>query len=172
MYPLLMMSNHGRWRTHAQGDDITWTREVPTCKVKGSDGYLYEPLWLNPSEAAKRSIQNGDIVKIFNERGIVLGGAYVTERLIAGVAYMDHGSRCDWIIPGMVDRGGAINLICPHNTLSKNALGEATSGYLVEVEIVSMEQMNEWRNNYPEAFERKYDPAAGLCFDAWIEGDK
>ena len=24
-YPLLLMSNHGRWRTHAQNDDITWT---------------------------------------------------------------------------------------------------------------------------------------------------
>ena len=23
------MSNHGRWRMHAQGDDITWTRETP-----------------------------------------------------------------------------------------------------------------------------------------------
>ena len=30
-YPLLMMSNHGRWRLHAQCDDISWTREPPTC---------------------------------------------------------------------------------------------------------------------------------------------
>ena len=28
-----------------------------------------------------------------------------------GVVYMDHGARVDWIIPGKVDRGGAINLI-------------------------------------------------------------
>ena len=27
-YPLLSMSNHGRWRVHAQCDDISWTREV------------------------------------------------------------------------------------------------------------------------------------------------
>ena len=106
VYPLLLMSNHGRWRLHAQCDDIPWTREAPTCKVKGPDGYLYEPLWLNTAEAAKRGIANGDIVKIHNERGIVLGGAYVTERLMPGVAYMDHGARCDWIIPGEVDRGG------------------------------------------------------------------
>jgi trimethylamine-N-oxide reductase (cytochrome c) len=33
------MSNHPRWRTHAQNDDIVWTREIPTCKVKGYDGY-------------------------------------------------------------------------------------------------------------------------------------
>ena len=59
-------------------------------KVKGPDGYLYEPVWLNPKEAASRGIAHGDIVKIFNERGTVLGGAYVTQRLRSGVAYMDH----------------------------------------------------------------------------------
>ncbi len=69
-YPLLQMSNHGRWRIHAQCDDISWTREVATCKVKGPDGYLYEPLWINPSIAKERGIVNGDIVKVYNERGI------------------------------------------------------------------------------------------------------
>ena len=58
---------------------------------------MYEPLWLHPSEAAKRGIKNGDIVKVFNERGIVLGGALVWERLIPGAAYMDHGARVDLI---------------------------------------------------------------------------
>ncbi len=32
--------------------------------------------------------------------------------------------------------------------------------------------MMEWRKQYPEAFERSYHPAAGLRFDAWIEGGK
>ena len=50
-YPLLVMSNHGRWRMHAQGDDISWTREALTCKVTGADGYKYEPLWINPRTA-------------------------------------------------------------------------------------------------------------------------
>ena len=31
-YPLLMMSNHGRWRMHSQGDDICWTREALPAK--------------------------------------------------------------------------------------------------------------------------------------------
>jgi trimethylamine-N-oxide reductase (cytochrome c) len=54
-YPLLIMSNHGRWRVHAQCDDISWTREAPTCKVKGPDGYNYEPLWINPADASARA---------------------------------------------------------------------------------------------------------------------
>jgi anaerobic selenocysteine-containing dehydrogenase len=169
-YPLLLISNHPRWRLHAQGDDIPWTREAPTAKVKGFDGYMYEPLWLNPQEAAKRDIESGDIVKVYNDRGAVLGGAYITERLMPRVAYMDHGARCDWIVPGELDRGGAINLIAPRNVLSKNTTGQATSGYLVEVEKVTMAQMEDWRKKYTEAFERDYDPASGLRFNAWVEG--
>ena len=46
----------------------------------------------------------------------------------------------------------------------------ASSGYLVEVEPVSMAQMEEWIKHYPEAFEREYDPAAGLRFNARVEG--
>jgi len=46
----------------------------------------------------------------------------------------------------------------------------ATSGYLVEVERVSMAQMEEWRKQYPEAFEREYNQASGLRVDAWVEG--
>ena len=83
---------------------------------------------------------------------------------------MDHGARCDWIIPGKLDRGGAINLISPAGTTSKNCAGQATSSYLVEVERVSLAQMEEWRQKHPEAFEKEYDPASGLRFSAWVEG--
>jgi molybdopterin guanine dinucleotide-containing S/N-oxide reductase-like protein len=168
-YPLLMMSNHGRWRVHAQCDDIPWTREIRTCKVRGKDGYMYEPLWIHPSTAAGRGIKNGDIVKAFNERGAVLGGAIVWERIKPGVVYMDHGARVDWIIPGSLDRGGAVNLISPNGLVSKHCPGMATSGYLVEVEKVSMSQMEEWEKQYPGAFQREYDPASGLRFNAWVE---
>ncbi len=170
-YPLLQMSNHGKWRVHSQCDDISWTREAPTCKVRGWDGYKYEPLWMNTKDAEKRGIKNGDIVRIYNDRGSVLGGAYVSERMIPGAVSMDHGARCDWIIPGELDRGGAINLISPRNVISKHCAGQATSGYLVEVEKVTMAQMDEWQKKYPEAFEREYDPASGLRFNAWVEGN-
>jgi len=165
-YPLLIITNHGHWRVHAQCDDITWTREVPTCKVTGPDGYKYEPLWMNPRDAAARGIANGEVVKIHNERGGVLGGAYVTERMMPGVVYMDHGARYDPIIPGELDRGGAINTITPHNLTSRNATGMVVSSFLVEVEGVDLDQL---RKQYPEPFQRKYHPAAGLRFEAWIK---
>ena len=168
-YPLLCMSNHPRWRMHAQGDDITWTREIPTMKITGVDGYQYEPVWLNTAEAELRGIAQGDIVKIYNERGIVLGGAFVTERLMPGVAYMDHGARWDPIIPGKLDRGGAINTITPHKVTSKRATGMVVSGFLVEVAKVGDEEMAGWRRDYPEAFDRDYDAVTGVSLSGWLQ---
>ena len=134
---------------------------------------MYEPLWINPKDAERRGIKSGDIVRSYNERGAVLCGAIVWERIMPGVVYVDHGSRVDWIIPGKLDRGGAINLISPEGTVSKNAPGQATSSYLVEVEKVNMTQMEEWRKQYPEAFARPYDKASGLKFERVLaKGDR
>jgi trimethylamine-N-oxide reductase (cytochrome c) len=161
-YPLLVVSNHPRWRVHAQMDDITWFHEIETGKIKGPDGYLYEPAWIHPSEAEKRGIRHGDVVTVYNERGLVLCGAYVTERIMPGVIYVDHGSRYDPLEPGIFDRGGAINTICPRNTTSKNCAGMVTSGFLVEVERTDLDGL---RQRYPDAFKRPYDRASGLVFE-------
>ena len=162
------MSNHPRHRVHAQMDDCDWFREINTCKVKGSDGYLYEPVWMNSVDADKRGIRNGDVVKIFNERGAVLSGAYVMERIMPGVIGVEHGARYDPIIVGELDRGGAINTICPHNITSKNCPGMVTNGFLVEVELANLDQL---RQKYPDAFNKPYDSASGLCLERFLEPD-
>jgi anaerobic selenocysteine-containing dehydrogenase len=161
-YPLLLVSNHGRWRVHANLDDISWFHEIETGKVRGDDGYWYEPGWIHPSEAAKRGIKDGDVVKVFNERGAVLVGAYVTERIMPGVVYVDHGARYDPIVPGELDRGGAINTITPHKTTSKNATGMVVSGFLVECERADLAAL---RKQYPEAFARPYNKDSGLTIE-------
>ncbi len=51
-----------------------------------------EPIWINPLDAVKRGIESGDVVKVYNDRGAVLGGAYVTERVMSGVVYIDQRS--------------------------------------------------------------------------------
>ena len=172
LFPLLVLSNHGRWRTHAQADDIPWSKEAVTGKVRGYDGYWYEPAWINTNDAAARGIKDGDIVKVYNERGIVLCGAFVSERVMPGAVSIDHGARTDFIIPGWLDRGGAINTITPEGLTSKHAAGQATTAFLVEVERVKMEEMDKWRREYPDAFEREYDPASGLKSSSWIVGGK
>lgn len=160
-YPFLMESNHPRWRVHSEFDDVEWFREIETCKVMGPDGYAYEPVWLNTLDARRLGVKDGDVVRVFNERGSVLGGVRVTERVRTRVVYMDHGANSDVIVPGIggLDRGGDINLICPTATTSKNASGEVTSGYLVGVEKVDVFEL---AREYPAEFNRpNYDSAYG-----------
>ena len=163
-YPLLCMSNHPKWRTHAQMDDCNWFHEIPTGKVIGPDGYHYEPMWLHPADAEPRGIKSGDIVCGFNERGKVLFGARVTERVMPGVVYVDHGSRYDPIDLGefKFDRGGAINTLTPHKLTSKKSQGMVTNGFLVDVEVADLDAL---RRQYPEAFSRPIDRGSCLVFE-------
>ena len=98
--------------------------------------------------------------------------SHVSERVMPGAVSIDHGARYDPIVPGEFDRGGAINTITPHNRTSKNATGMVCSSFLVEVEKVTEAQMNEWKAQYPDAFNRAYDPAQGLCLAGWLEGEE
>ena len=166
-YPLLITANPARFRVHVQGDDIAWFREIETVKVKGADGYLYEPVWFAPEDAEARGIHNGDIVKVFNERGTVLFGARISERIMPGSVMVNKGSRVDPIAPHL-DRGGAINLISPNNQVSEHCKGFAVTGYLVEAQKVTQEEYDGWKRDYPEAFERDYDPAIGINYDSWV----
>ena len=97
--------------------------------------------------------------------GMVLGGAYVTHRIMVGAVNQDHGARLDPLEFGKADRGGANNIICPTNTTSKHCAGEVTNGFLVGVRKADMDEL---RRRYPEAFERKFDPATGIVVDEWI----
>ena len=164
-YPLLIVSNHPRWRVHSQHDDMKWLREIETCKITGPDGYAYQTMWINPVEALKRGIEHRDVVKVYNERGGVLVGAYVTERIMLGAVYVDHGARYDPIVPGGFDRGGAINTITPHKPTSRNATGMAVCGFLVEVERVNLDVL---RKQYPGAFNRPYDRTSGLSYERML----
>jgi molybdopterin guanine dinucleotide-containing S/N-oxide reductase-like protein len=165
-YPFLVVSNHPRWGVHANHEDISWLREIPTCKVRGADGYQYQPVWIHPRDAARKGIRPGDVVKIFNERGIVLAGAYVTERIIPGTISIDHGAKYDPVVPGKIDRGGAINSITPRKTTSKNACGMVVSGFLADIERADLDEMS---RRYPEAFGRYFNPAAGPSLESYLE---
>ncbi len=155
-YPLLVMRNHPRWSVHSQHDDITWLREIETCKVTGPDGYQYQPVWLQPGRRREARHQaRRRRLDLSTSAARCSAGAYVTERIMPGVVYIDHGAKYDPIVPGEIDRGGAINTIVPRNTTSKNAVGHAVSGFLVEVEKTDMEEL---KRKYPEAFEKPFHP--------------
>ena len=146
-YSLSVVSNHPRFRFHVQGDDIDWIKEIG--KVRGPDGYMYEPCWIHPSDAEVRAISSGDVIMVHNERGAVLVGAVVTERIIPGALSIDHGAKIDLVTlkDKLIDRGGCINLIAP-SPLEKYGVGEEikipemnVSGFLVEAAKIDVAEI-------------------------------
>jgi trimethylamine-N-oxide reductase (cytochrome c) len=103
-YPLLVVCGTGLFTEHGQHADYPWAREA--YRILGYDGFSYAPIWINPLDASARGIENGDIVRMYNERGGVLGGAVVTDRVISGAMVMYQGGGSDDIIPGELNRGG------------------------------------------------------------------
>ena len=137
-YPLQLITPHPRYSFHTQHDaNTSWLGEVPGHRVL-KDGYSWRPVRLNPADAAVRSIENGDIVKIYNDRGAVLCIAEVTERMREGVLHSYYGSgRYDPLEPGnpdSPDKGGCVSILTPERMLSKNVPGMAPNSCLVEIE--------------------------------------
>lgn len=82
-YPLHLLSPHPTYRLHSQLDN-TWLKNV--YKIRGR-----EPVSINPKDAKKFGIKQGDVVEVYNQRGKVLAGANVTEDVMEGVAIIEEG---------------------------------------------------------------------------------
>jgi anaerobic selenocysteine-containing dehydrogenase len=151
-YPLQMISPHPRFSYHTHQDNKSlWLNDIPQHRVK-KDGYAWWPIRINPLDAAKRDIREGDIVKVYNGRGAVLCCAHVTERMRPGTVHSyEAGANYDPLEPGKagsIDRGGCVNLLTPSRMVSKNAPGEANNSCLVEIskwEVNSNAQI--WNGN-------------------------
>jgi trimethylamine-N-oxide reductase (cytochrome c) len=137
-YPIQLITPHPRYSFHTMYDGKeSWINEVPEHRVKAEDGHYYWILRINPKDAKKRNISEGDIVKAFNDRGAVLLVAQLTHRVPPGVAHSWESCAVYEPIgePGASpDKGGCINLLTPHRFVSKNACGMAPGSCLIEVE--------------------------------------
>jgi len=136
-YPLQLISPHPKFSFHTMYDwKESWMNEIPEHRVKAKDGHYYWVIRINAEDAKKRGINNGDIVKVYNDRGVVLCSAQVTGRVPPGVVHsFESCANYDPIgEPGKSpDRGGCINLVTPHRFISKNACGQAPNSCLVEI---------------------------------------
>jgi trimethylamine-N-oxide reductase (cytochrome c) len=89
-------------------------------------------------DAEARGIRNGDIVRLYNDRGSVLCAAVITERVRPGVIHSYASSaKYDPLIPGndkSPDKGGCVNILTSSRMVSKNAPGMTPNSCLIEIE--------------------------------------
>lgn len=129
LYPLHLLSPHPKFRVHSQLGATT-IRSLYEVAAR-------EPIWLNPDDAAARGVADGDIVRVFNDRGQTLAGAVVTDRIRPGVVLMCEGGWYDPEHPGEIgtlDRHGDVNVLTLDKGSSKLAQACAANTALVEVE--------------------------------------
>jgi biotin/methionine sulfoxide reductase len=128
-FPLHLLSCQPAGRLHSQMDPGPVSRRG---KVAGR-----EALTINARDAAARGIANGDIVRVFNERGACLAGARVSEAVMPGVVVLPTGAWYDPAEPGTVgslDVHGNPNMLTLDKGTSKLAQAPSAMSALVEVE--------------------------------------
>ncbi|QQW73709.1 S/N-oxide reductase [Helicobacter pylori] len=86
-YPFHLISPHPKYRVNSQLDN-TWVRNA--YKIQGR-----EPVMINELDANKLGIRHGEIVEVFNARGRLLAGAFVTKNIRQGVLSIQEGAWYD-----------------------------------------------------------------------------
>ncbi len=136
-YPYLLVSPHPRFTFHTHYDKhSSWLDDIPLHRVK-IDGYAWWPVRIHPVDAEKKGIKDGNIVKLFNDRGTVLCAAVITQRIHPGVIHSYASSASyDPIDPGnpdSPDRGGCVNLLTSSRMMSKNVAGMAPNSCMIDI---------------------------------------
>ena len=126
--PLHLISSQPRYKLHSQMDGGPVSARG---KVAGR-----EAVALNPEDARRRGIKDGDIVRIHNGRGACLAGAVITDTMSPGVAKLSCGA---WYDPAGDEDGalcahGNANVLTHDRGTSKLSQGPSTGSNMVEIE--------------------------------------
>jgi anaerobic dimethyl sulfoxide reductase subunit A len=119
-FPLQLIGHHVKRRVHSTHDNNPWLEEVEP-----------QALTLNEIDAAERGIKDGDMVKIWNDRGEIHVTCRVSKTIMPGVADLPQGA---WYTPDKngVDIRGAINTITKYHP-TPGAKGNPQHTNLVQV---------------------------------------
>ncbi len=125
-YPIHLVSNQPTTRLHSQLD----CGETSVAgKVAGR-----EPVMIHPDDAGLRGIADGDVVRLFNDRGACLAGARVSAAVRPGVVVLPTGAWYDPEAPGGLDRHGNPNVLTLDKGTSRLAQGSSAHTTLIEIE--------------------------------------
>ncbi|MER9002597.1 molybdopterin-dependent oxidoreductase [Mesorhizobium sp. M0862] len=128
-FPLHMISNQPSKRLHSQLDDAKLSKE---SKVAGR-----EPVLINRKDALVRGVSDGDIVRLFNDRGACLAGAVLSDEILEGVVQLASGAWYhpqDYGTPGSLDLHGNPNMLTRDEGTSYLGQGPSAQSVLVEIE--------------------------------------
>jgi len=128
-YPLHIVTKHPLYRLHSQ--------LCGTVLRKKYEVNERAPLMINPKDAEARGIKNGDIVRVFNDRGQILAGAVVTDKIRPSVVVCEEGN---WYNPAEPTKHGTLckfgdpNVLTPDIGTSKLAQGNCGHTVIAQVE--------------------------------------
>jgi len=126
-HPLHLVSHQPATRLHSQLDCGKTSR---ASKIQDR-----EPVSIHPDDAAARGISDGDIVRLYNDRGACLAGARITDAVRPGVVILATGAWYDPHTPGGLERHGNPNVLTLDKGTSKLAQGPSAHTTLVEMEL-------------------------------------
>ena len=120
-YPLQAIGNHYMHRIHSTLDNIDWMEEAFPQRV-----------FINTRDAEERGIEDGDLVRVWNDRGEMIIRARVTPRIMPGVVNIPQGG---WYTPDAngVDRRGCVNVLTSLQT-TPYCFGNTQQTIMVQVE--------------------------------------
>ncbi|HIG9333392.1 TPA: DMSO/selenate family reductase complex A subunit [Klebsiella pneumoniae] len=137
--PIKFLWNYAGNTIINQHSDINKTHEILQDESKCEtilQAACRQEVWINPLDAEKRGIKNGDMVRVFNQRGEVRLPAKVTPRIMPGVSAMGQGAWHDANMTGdRIDHGACMNTLTTHRP-SPLAKGNPQHTNLVDIEKV------------------------------------
>lgn len=136
-YPIAMMSPHPRFSLHTMMDNKdTFINDIDEHRVC-VDGYYYVTARINPVDAEARGVKEGDLIRLFNDRGNVICCAHVTGRVPPGVLHAyESSSDYDPIgtpgEPSCIDRAGCVNILTSKRPMTETSSGMASNSCLID----------------------------------------
>lgn len=128
-FPLHLISDQPHTKLHSQLDQAAYSQ---ANKVQGR-----EPIRVHPGDAAARGLADGDVVRVFNDRGQCLAGLRVTDTVMPGVVALATGAWWDPERPGdptSLDRHGNPNTLTRDTGSSSLSQGCSAQSCLVQLE--------------------------------------